>query len=144
MSFVDASILLTPNAFEAGKLYAIIGTDAVCVRATTANRVNSEGDTETMDADVPLIDYSAGGCPVIDVRSADVITEVVPVGVVRVVLNKEGGAVEYQSVIESTTYTIPVGRYTSIVFDDGVVPPKFLLLENGFNILQENNSKILI
>jgi hypothetical protein len=66
------------------------------------------------------------------------------VGVVRVVLNKEGGGVEYQSVIESTTYTIPVGRYTSIVFDDGVVPPKFLLLENGFNILQENNSKILI
>jgi hypothetical protein len=61
--FNDASIIITPNAFKAGKLYAVKGTDAICVRATTANRINAIGNTETMAINVPRIDYSGGGCP---------------------------------------------------------------------------------
>lgn len=146
MSYDNATIVLTPNAFKAGKLYAVKGTDAICVRATTANRINSTGATQTMGVNVPLIDYSVAGCPVIDVRSADTITEVIPIGVTRVVLNKEDGTTTYVSVTAGATYTIPVGRYDSILFDNGTIPvtSSFLLLEDNSKILQEDNSKIIL
>jgi len=146
MDIENSSIILTPNAYKAGKLYALKGTDAICVRPATANRINSSGVTQTMGINVPLIDYSAGGCPVIDVRSADTITEIIPTGVTRVVLNKEDGTTIFVGVTAGSTYTIPVGRYDSILFDNGIVPvvPSFLLLENSSKILQENNSKIIL
>jgi hypothetical protein len=146
MNYNDATIVLTPNAFKVGKLYAVKGTDATCVRATTANRINSSGATQTMGVNVPLIDYSVAGCPVIDVRSADTITEVIPTGVTRVVLNKEDGTTTYVAVTAGATYTIPVGRYDSILFDNGTIPvtTEFLLLENNSKILQEDNSKIIL
>jgi hypothetical protein len=143
MSYNDASIIITPNGFKAGKLYAVKGADATCVRATTANRINSTGATQTMGVNVPLIDYSGGGCPVIDVRSADTITEVIPTGVTRVVLNKEDGTTTYVGVTTGATYTIPVGRYKSILFDNGTIL-SFLLLEDNSKILQENNSNIIL
>jgi len=71
--FDDASIILTPNAYQAGKLYALKPTDGAAdfnvVRATTATRVNEDGLIESVGINVPRLDYSGGGCPSILVET---------------------------------------------------------------------------
>ena len=63
----DASLLLTPNAVKASKLYSVIPSngngDFTATRATTATRINSSGLVESVALDVPRLDYSLGGCP---------------------------------------------------------------------------------
>jgi hypothetical protein len=48
----EASLVITPNAVEEGKLFSIIPTDGsgdlTVVRATTATRVNSAGLIESV------------------------------------------------------------------------------------------------
>jgi hypothetical protein len=61
--FEEASLVITPNGFKAGKLYAVKGADLDVTRATGANRINPSGANETMGANVPRIDYTSGGCP---------------------------------------------------------------------------------
>jgi hypothetical protein len=68
MNYNDASLVLTANAFKAGKLYAVKGTDLTVTRATSATRVNANGIIETVAANVPLIDHTGGGCPTILVQ----------------------------------------------------------------------------
>lgn len=68
MSLLDkASLISTPNAFKASKLYSIVpssGTgDLDVVRATTATRVNSAGLIESVAINIPRIDYTNGNCP---------------------------------------------------------------------------------
>jgi hypothetical protein len=63
----DASLLVTPNAEKAGKLYSIIPTngngDFSVTRATTATRTNSSGLIESVPINEPRLDYSLGSCP---------------------------------------------------------------------------------
>jgi len=63
----DASLLVTPNAYKATKLYSIIPTngngDFTVTRATTATRINSAGLIETVGNNIPRLDYSLGSCP---------------------------------------------------------------------------------
>jgi hypothetical protein len=61
--FDEASLVLTPNAFKAGKLYAVKGADLDVVRATSATRVNANGVIETVASNVPRVDHSGGECP---------------------------------------------------------------------------------
>lgn len=68
MSLLDkASLILTPNAVKASKLYSIVPSngngDMDVVRATTATRVNSLGLIENVGLNVPRLDYSNGSCP---------------------------------------------------------------------------------
>jgi hypothetical protein len=69
MSLLDkASLIITPNAVKASKLYSIIPSngngDMDVVRATTATRVNSAGIIESVASNVPRLNYDvAGGCP---------------------------------------------------------------------------------
>jgi len=68
MSLLDkASLIVTPNAYKASKLYSVIpssGTgDMTVVRATTATRVNSAGLIESVAVNVPRIDYTNESCP---------------------------------------------------------------------------------
>ena len=67
--FDDASIIITPNGYKAGKLYALKGEDLNVVRATSATRVNASGLIELVGANVPRLDYSNGSCPSILVES---------------------------------------------------------------------------
>jgi hypothetical protein len=64
--FEDASLIVTPNAVKAGKLYSIKPTDGSgdlsVVRATTATRVNEDGLIESVGTNIPRLDYS-NGCP---------------------------------------------------------------------------------
>jgi hypothetical protein len=59
----QASLIVTPNAFKAGKLYSIKGADLDVVRATSATRVNAEGLIESVANNVPRLDYTNGSCP---------------------------------------------------------------------------------
>jgi hypothetical protein len=63
----DASLLVTPNAEKATKLYSIIPTngngDFTVTRATTATRTNSSGLIESVPINEPRLDYSLGSCP---------------------------------------------------------------------------------
>lgn len=65
--FDEASLVITPNGVKEGKLYSVKPTDGSgdlnVVRATTATRVNADGFIETVDANVPRLDYTNGSCP---------------------------------------------------------------------------------
>jgi hypothetical protein len=58
----QASLVLTPNAYKANKLYSIIPSsgngDMVTTRATTATRVNSSGVIENVATGIPRLDYT--------------------------------------------------------------------------------------
>ena len=63
------TLALIPTGYKAGKLYSVLPESGVgdfdVVRATEATRVNEDGLIETMGANVPRLDYSGGGCPVL-------------------------------------------------------------------------------
>ena len=65
--YSDASLIVTPNAVKAGKLYSIVPTDGtgdlIVTRATTATRVNSAGLIESVGANIARLDYTNGSCP---------------------------------------------------------------------------------
>lgn len=68
MSLIEqASLVITPNAVKASKLYAIKPIDGTgdlsVVRATTATRVNELGLIEQVPANVARLDYTNGSCP---------------------------------------------------------------------------------
>jgi hypothetical protein len=68
MSLLDkASLIVTPNAYKASKLYSVIPSDGTgdmtVVRATTATRVNSSSLIESVAINIPRIDYTNGSCP---------------------------------------------------------------------------------
>jgi hypothetical protein len=60
--FASSSLILTPTAYKANKLYSIVPTnrngDFTFTRATTATRINSGGLVETVASGVPRLDYS--------------------------------------------------------------------------------------
>lgn len=67
MSLLEkASLILTPNAVKASKLYSIVPStgngDMDVVRATTATRVNSLGLIENVASNVARLNYD-GSCP---------------------------------------------------------------------------------
>jgi hypothetical protein len=72
--FEQASLIVTPDAFKAGKLYTLkpdfdtsgalpVAYSLDVVRATTATRVNAEGLIESVANNVPRLDYTNGSCP---------------------------------------------------------------------------------
>lgn len=68
MSLLDkASLVITPNAVKAGKLYSVVPNttlgDMDVVRGTTATRVNSAGLIESVAVNIPRIDYTNVSCP---------------------------------------------------------------------------------
>jgi hypothetical protein len=61
----QASLVLTPNAYKANKLYSIIPSsgngDMTTTRATTATRVNANQLVESVATNVPRLNYDANG-----------------------------------------------------------------------------------
>ena len=74
------SIALIPTGTKAGKLYSVLPEDGsgdfTVVRATTATRVNENGLIESVANNVPRLDYTNGGCPVLltEPQSTNLIT----------------------------------------------------------------------
>ena len=69
MALLDtASLIVTPNGYKASKLYSIVpsdGTGDMTMSRTgnTATRVNSSGLIETVNANIPRLDYLGSTCP---------------------------------------------------------------------------------
>jgi len=69
MALLDtASLIVTPNGYKASKLYSIVPSDgtgdmAFSRTGNTATRVNSSGLIETVNANIPRLDYLDGTCP---------------------------------------------------------------------------------
>jgi hypothetical protein len=61
------NMLLTPNAFKAGKAYNVIGpTDFAVLRNTDATRINSAGLVQLQGSNIMRIDYSSGTPIILD------------------------------------------------------------------------------
>jgi hypothetical protein len=69
---MNPSLIITPNAKEAGKLFSIVPTDGsgdlTVTRATTATYVDSDGLIKTAGVNEVRFDYSNGSCPSILVQ----------------------------------------------------------------------------
>ena len=69
MNLLDnASLVVTPNGYKASKLYSIVPTsgtgDMTFSRAgNTATRVNPSGVIESVNANIPRLDYLGSTCP---------------------------------------------------------------------------------
>jgi hypothetical protein len=69
MALLDtASLIVTPNGYKASKLYSIVPSDGTgdmtfSRTGNTATRVNSSGIIETVNANIPRLDYLDGTCP---------------------------------------------------------------------------------
>jgi len=65
----NPSLAMIPSGYKATKLYSVLPADGVgdfdVTRASTATRVNENGLIETMGVNVPRLDYTDGGCPVL-------------------------------------------------------------------------------
>jgi hypothetical protein len=137
--FEEASLVITPNAFKAGKLYAVKGADLTVTRATSATRVNANGVIESVGANVPRIDYTGGGCPSILVEpqrtnlttysedlsnvkwliaNGTITSNVInsPSGVLNADLYTENALVGDHAIFEVVTYFVSGTTYTTSFF----------------------------
>ena len=74
------TLAMIPSGYKAGKLYSVLSSDGTgdftVARNSVATRVNQSGLIEEVDVNVPRLDYSAGGCPVLltEIESQNKIT----------------------------------------------------------------------
>lgn len=63
----DAGLIMTANAYKATVIYCAVPTDGsgdfTVSRASSAYRVDADGDYEYMSSNVPRLDYLLGACP---------------------------------------------------------------------------------
>ena len=63
------TLAMIPSGYKAGKLYSVLPSDGTgdftVARNSVATRVNQSGLIEEVGVNVPRLDYSAGGCPVL-------------------------------------------------------------------------------
>ena len=74
------TLAMIPSGYKAGKLYSVLPSDGTgdftVARNSVATRVNQSGLIEEVGVNVPRLDYSAGGCPVLltEIESQNKIT----------------------------------------------------------------------
>ena len=66
----NPTLAMIPSGYKAGKVYSVLpvngdGDFSTFTRAGQATRVNQSGFIETVNANVPRLDYTNGGCPVL-------------------------------------------------------------------------------
>mgnify|MGYP003668229810 FL=1 len=73
------TLAMIPSGYKAGKLYSVLPSDGTgdftVARNSIATRVNQSGLIEEVGVNVPRLDYSAGGCPVLltEIQSQNLI-----------------------------------------------------------------------
>jgi len=114
--FEQASLIVTPNAQKAGKLYSIKpgngAGDLDVVRATTKTRTNSLGVIENVPINVPALDYTNGSCPsiLVEPQRTNLLT------------NSDGNLATYTTNSNVSDAVIPINGFTnSIQFGDNSV-----------------------
>ena len=108
---------------KAGKAYSFLPTDGsgdfTCVRATTPNRVNKDGDTEVVPINTPVIDWTTGS-PLLIVSAVGEIT--FPSSGLNtlksIVLNDK---VKFYETGTESAYQIPIGSYSRLLTFDRII-----------------------
>jgi hypothetical protein len=131
--FEDASLIVTPNAQKAGKLYAIkpdngVG-DLTVTRATEATRVNSAGLIETVANNVPRLDYTNGSCPSILVEPQRTNL------LLRSEEFNDAYWIKTRGFVTPNQTISPSGTLTSDKFTDGVFINSFSAIERSVNLV---------
>ena len=142
---LDADFINYPIAYKAGTLYnqrravkeGDIGypasaDDFTVVRALTQDRVDKDGNPETMLANIPVLDYDDGasgvlGCPMLVIDSTNVTT--VDGAGDAASINSIEGVIYFRGQAESTSAT---KKYIRI--SDGTASNKIEVGYNGNNI----------
>lgn len=99
-----ASLIITPNAYKAGKIYAAKPTsgagDLTFSRASAQTRRNVAGVLENLANNVPALDYpTVGGCPWWNF----------PLASTNLFLNAQAPVTQNITVVNGSTYTVSVG-----------------------------------
>ncbi len=66
----NPTLAMIPSGYKAGKVYSVLpangdGDFTTFTRASFATRLNNAGFIETVDANIPRLDYTSGSCPVL-------------------------------------------------------------------------------
>ena len=162
----DAKLVLTPNAYKAGKLYSAVPNDGTgdftVDRNSTATYIGQDGLIKTALANVPRIDWTTG-VPVIlrglqrtnlieyseDFSNAAYVTKINPI---YNILDHEGGFTAIN--VTSDTANQNVFRHDNIVIDDGLIYTSSvyvkrvtgsgtILMANILNIIVDITSQVL-
>ena len=99
-----ASLIITPNAYKAAKIYAIKPTngsgDLTFSRASARTRRNSSGIIESLANNVPALNYPVSGCPawLFEPQRTNIF------------LNSLTPATQTITVVSGSIYTVSVGQ----------------------------------
>jgi len=139
--FNNESLLLTPNAFKAGKLYSALPTnstgDFTVDRNSTATYIGQDGLIKTALANVPRIDWSTG-VPVI-LRGLQ-RTNLVPYSEVF----SNSWWLKMNTTIAINTTISPEGTMNASKIVEGTINDKFRLYKNFTGITDISTSSIYI
>ena len=107
------SIALIPSGYKSGKLYSQLPIngdgDLDFARTTIANRVKEQGVNEEIAVNVPRLDYSEGGCPVLLLEPSRK----------NLFLNSEVGVTQTITVVSGVDYAVSFSGTGSITFSGG-------------------------
>lgn len=107
------SIALIPSGYKEGKVYSQLPIngdgDLDFARTTIANRVNEQGVNEEMAVNVPRLDYSEGGCPVLLLEPNRK----------NLFLNSDVGVTQTITVVSGVDYAVSFSGTGSITFSGG-------------------------
>jgi len=107
------SIALIPSGYKEGLLYSQLPIngdgDLDFARTTIANRVNEQGVNEEMAVNMPRLDYSEGGCPVLLLEPSRK----------NLFLNSEVGVTQSITVVSGVDYAVSFSGNGSITFSGG-------------------------
>ena len=113
---IQPMLAYMPGVYKVGKTYSVIpengSGDFTCVRATTPNRVNKDGDTEVVPINTPVIDWSTGS-PLLIVSTVGELTLTTPATATKVIITVNGVATEYNNIFP--TLTLPIGSISTVI-----------------------------
>jgi uncharacterized protein (TIGR02145 family) len=119
---VEPTLLTYAGIYKLAKHYSVIPEDGsgdfTCVRATTPNRINKDGDTEVVPVNTPVIDWATGS-PLLIVSAVGELTVTTPLTATKVVITINGVDTEYNNVFP--TLTLPIGSISRIIATSGDV-----------------------
>lgn len=121
------SIALAQEGYKAGKVYCVLPTngdaDLDFSRSTTKNRTNKQGLIEEIGINVPDLDYSDGGCPVLllEPSSTNYVTDAI-LGNYTGVVDITNKVVSPSGLVDATT---PIPTSNANRFEETISPSTF-------------------
>ena len=137
------SLVWVAGGSKVGKTYSVIpengSGDFTCVRATTPNRVNKDGDTEVVPINTPVIDWTTGS-PLLIVSAVGEIT--FPSSGLNtlksIVLNDK---VKFYETGTESAYQIPIGSYSRLLTFDRIITAQEMI---DLGVTEDTSTSMLL